>query len=634
MIRHESVIDLLKELNATDESEDLEAKEVSGDGAGKSVYETICAFANEPDLGGGTILLGVDSEQALFALYSVCGVKNPDKLSSDISSACATMFNQPIRVDIKPVSVNGLIVLKIDVPELPKSQKPLYFKATGLPKGAFRRIGPTDLKCTDEDLLAFFHGKANDPYDARIVPDAGWDDLDPVAIAAYRKHRSEANKLAEELAWSDDDMLFSIGAIRHLDNKTKITITGILIFGKSLSIRRIFPTHRVDYIRVPSSTWFSGPESLYESLDMRGSIMTLVPRVMSTILDDIPRTFDIKDGMSGQRTEIPVVPSRVIREAVVNALMHRSYQSFKPVQIIRYTNRIEIKNPGYSLKSQDRFDEPGSYIRNPTIAEILHETRFAETKGSGIRIMQAKMKEHGLAAPTFESDRDNDEFTATLLFHHFLDDADLGWLSKFGEFELSEDQMKALVFVREVGAINNSTYRSLTYTDTLSASRNLRTLVEKGLLDGQGAGSRAHYVAGPEMLLRSSSKPIPEQKDARSSHDKSAVLEDFHDSDVSFDEIPAIVRSAVRAAAAKKRLTVSEAQNAIQSLCAWRPLSLAEIAKLIKRTPTYTSQRFVSQMVADGRLCYLFPEIVQHPGQKYVAQATTKKAKKKDDNAF
>ena len=90
---------LLENLNLLDEHEKIEAKRASE--AGKSILETICALANEPDLGGGWLLLGVVREEmALFPGYEVEGITDPDKVSSDIASQCATKFNLPLRVDI------------------------------------------------------------------------------------------------------------------------------------------------------------------------------------------------------------------------------------------------------------------------------------------------------------------------------------------------------------------------------------------------------------------------------------------------------------------------------------------------------------------------------------------------------
>lgn len=613
MIRKEPISDLIRALNETDETEELEAKGAS-DGAGKSVLETICALSNEPDLGGGTILLGVSKDDGLFPFYSVVGVSDPDRISSDLASACATTFNHPIRVKISADTIDGAAVIRIDVPELPSGQKPAYFKGQGLPRGAYRRVGPTDVRCTEEDLFAFFQGKDQEAFDFKVPKDAFWDDIDPAALEAYRRSRAAANPAAEELNWSDQDLVFSLGGARRVDGQLRPTTSGILLFGKSPSIRRLFPAHRVDYIRVPGTTWMPDPEAQLEAIDMRGNVMSLISRVIAAISDDLPKTFAIGESMTGQRTEAPVIPLRVVREAVVNALMHRNYQVYQPVQVLRYANRIVIKNPGYSLKSQDRFDDPGSFIRNPHIAEILHETRFAETKGSGLRVMREKMAQSGLASPAFESDRDGDEFSATFLFHHFLDQSDWDWLTGFADLKLSQEQMKALIFVREVGAIDNSVYRSLNHVDASAAGKGLRELRRLELLADRGSGARTHYVAGPEMALRAGSSSLtihvkPQNMDG-GIHDKGDV-------GIPLGDLPPALRSRVTNSRLTRRLDPDVVRSLVADLCGWRDLSLNELALLLDRTPAYVSQKYLGPMVSEGMLGYVFPEMPQHPGQKY-----------------
>lgn len=630
MIRKDGIAKLIRELNATDETEDLEAKSQSGSIVSKSVYETICALANEPDLGGGTVLLGVEKEEALFPLYRAAGVKDADRLSSDIASYCSSSFNQPIRIDIKAEMVDNVVILKIDVPELPQSQKPVYFTSTGLPRGAFRRVGPTDVRCTDEDLQVFFQGKGSDPFDVRIVREATIDDIDPTAVLAYRSARREANPLAEELNWSDNDLLFSLGAIKKVDGNIRLTNTGVLTFGKSTALRRIFPTHRVDYVRIDGTTWFKDSSEKMNSLDMRGPLMTLIPRIIAAISDDLPRTLDIEGGRLGQRIELPVLPYRVIRESVVNAVMHRSYQSFQPIQVLRYANRIEIQNAGHSLKSQERLGTPGSAIRNPTIAAIMHETRFAETKGSGIRVMRAQMTERGLSPPTFESERNTDSFTATFLFHHFLNENDWNWLSRFSSLSLTEDQMKALIFVREVGAINNTTYRNLTHTDTLLASKSLRSLREMELLTDRGSGAKTHYVAGPQMIVRelAGDKLAKSTTSADGIHDSALTMDaSFHGKPLQLQDVPYTLRKEVALMHLRQRVSAEQAQELIEKLCSWRALTATEIATLVLRSSVHVSQKYISPMINDGRLSYFFPEMISHPDQKYITRKTPSRSR-------
>ncbi|HVE20394.1 MAG TPA: ATP-binding protein [Acidocella sp.] len=611
MISSKPVASLIAELNDGDETEHLEAKSIESGTLGASVYETVCALSNEPGLEGGTILLGVEREQMnLFPQYVVVGVgDDPDKVSSDLASGCATKFNIPVRVDISREKIGSKIVVRVDVPELNPSQKPLYFKGQGLPRGAFRRIGPTDQRCTDDDLVAFFQSKAQDSYDSSIIDSASLEDMDQEALSAYRRARAEANPVAEELNWPDDEMLHALGAVAKRSDGYQVTETGLLVFGKSSALRRISPAHRVDYIRVQGKEWVSNTEHRFDSLDLRGPLVSLIPRIMATILDDLPKTFRVED-RSGMRTDMPVLPLRVIREAVVNAVMHRNYQTAQPIQILRYSNRLEIRNPGYSLKSQERFSEPGSALRNPHIAEILHETRFAETKGSGLKVMREVMAQHGLSAPTFSSNRDGDEFSAIFLFHHFLSEKDWEWLAHFKSYSLTEDQMRALIFVREVGAIDNSSYRSVTQADTLSASKSLRHLRELNILEDKGSGSRTYYVPGG--VLHS----IPASDDVNM--DANIITSELKRRLLGPSDLPAPLR--LKLSRFGKRVLPEDMKAFIIDLCHWKPLSAEEIASVLGKTANYVSSKYLYSMVRDGVLVHLYPEMVKHPGQKYIAK--------------
>lgn len=174
----------------------------------------------------------------------------------------------------------------------------------------------------------------------------------------------------------------------------------------------------------------------------------MIPRIVAQIEEDIPRSF-LLPADSIQRKDVPLIPRRVIREAVVNALMHRSYRIHAPTQIIRFSNRIEIINAGFSLLPQERFGERGATRpRNPNIANVAHEVNFAETKGTGIRRIIDTMNDANLTLPLLESDRIKDSFSITLSTVHFMERADVEWLKNFADCGLSNDESKALVFVR------------------------------------------------------------------------------------------------------------------------------------------------------------------------------------------
>ena len=621
-----TALDLLESLNLLDENEHIEAKRASE--VGKSILETICAFANEPGLGGGWLLLGVvREEQALFPAYEVEGIAHPEKLSTDIATQCRNSFNQPVRVEINTETIHGKAVLVVHVPEAQPQDKPIFFKAQGLPKGAFRRISSTDQHCADDDLAVFYQGRQTESFDSTLVADTTLDDLQPEAIADYRQSRAAANPDAEELRWSDEDLLQSLGCIRRNSQAMwQPTVAGLMLFGKPVALRRCFPMMRVDYIRVPGREWVPHPDRRFDTIDLRDPLLRLVRRAQAAILDDLPKGFALEEG-DLQRRDTPAIPLRVIREALVNALMHRSYRSHSPVQIIRYANRLEIRNPGFSLKSQDHLGEPGSQLRNPKIAAALYDTRLAETKGSGIRVMRESMEQAGLTPPLFESDRGNDEFVARYFFHHFLGAEDIAWLSRFKDLQLSEDEAKALIVVREAGALNNSTYRELTKVDTLTASQSLRRLRDAGLLAQKGRGSATYYVPTESLVdsgLSSNPPALSSESEGLSSNPEpvfSAPAGKFDEALRSqlLDGISGTL--AAKVGALGQRHPPQEVRDVVLALCQVRAWRADELSTVLRRNAEVVRQNYLRPLMREGCLTMTHPQEPNDPQQAYRAVA-------------
>lgn len=613
--------ELLESLNLLDEHENVEAKRAQD--VGKSVLETICAFANEPGLGGGWLLLGVQrDESALFPAYEVEGLTQPDKLVADLASQCASMFNQPLSVEIRTERLAGETVATVFVPEAPPHEKPVFLKAQGLPRGAFRRVGSTDQRCTEDDLIALYQGRQQESHDAGLVPDATLDDLAPEALADYRQARAESNPDAEELRWSDEELLQALGALRrNAQGQWQPTVAGLLLFGKPLALRRCFPMTRVDYIRVPGREWVPDPERRFDTVELRDPLFRLIRRAQAAIVDDLPKAFGLAEGEL-QRQDRPVIPLRVIREAVVNALMHRSYRSHSPVQIIRYANRLEIRNPGFSLKSPEHLGEPGSTPRNPKVASVLHETRFAETKGSGIRVMREMAEAAGLTPPLFESDRGQDLFVARFFFHHFLGEDDLRWLAGFKELNLSEAEARALVVAREAGAMDNASYRGLNKVDTLTASTALRRLRDAGLFEQNGRGSATWYKPTARMLagregLSSNPTTLSPNPEGLPPNLRDVAPNPAGARTQLLALLPAEL--AERVAGVGQRRPPRELRELIVDLCrlqAWRADTLATL--LDRRTDTLRSD-YLRPLLREGLLVLTRPDKPNDPEQAYRA---------------
>ncbi len=617
--------ELLESLTLLDENERIEAKRAQD--VGKSLLETICAFANEPGMDGGWLLLGVaPDEQALFPGYAVEGVTDPDKLSADIASQCASVFNMPLRVDIRTESLEGKPVIVVSVPEAAPQAKPIYFKSTGLPRGAFRRIGSTDQRCTEDDLEALYASRQHESFDAGLVAGAELDDLDEKVIADYRAARAEANPDAEELRWADLELLQALNAVRRdASGAWKPTVAGLLLFGTAVALRRSFPMTRVDYIRVPGREWVPHPERRFDTVELRAPMFSLLRRIQAAILDDLPKSFGLEEGQL-QRSDQPVIPLRALREVLVNALMHRSYRAHAPVQVIRYANRLEIRNPGFSLKSRDHLGEPGSMSRNPHIAAVLHETRFAETKGSGIRAIREAMDKAGLVPPLFESDRGQDQFSVFFFFHHFLGEEDLRWLGQFRDLHLGNEDARALVVAREAGGIDNATYRALNKVDTLTASNALRRLRDAGLLSQQGKGSATWYQPTGKLTktdglssdldaLSSTPEGLSSNPGALSSNPDALSSNLAPARAALLNELPGEL--AARVGGIGQRHQPDRVRDLVVDLCAHRSWRVDELALLLQRNPEFIRQSYLRPLLAQQRIAMTLPDTPNSPLQAY-----------------
>lgn len=624
--------ELIKQLNISDECNWIEAKK--GSAIDRSILETVCAYSNEPGLGGGYILLGVEQvEQSLFPSYEVTGVDQTDKLQLDLGSQCAAMFNQPLRPEIKVERIGEKNVLNIFVPEIPDGQKPVYFKNEGLPRGAYRRIGSGDQRCTDDDLFIFFNKE--DSLDSSIVKDTSLDDISEEAVELYRNLRSKVNPYAEELQYENLDLLRSLGCAKEDAGKIRLTYAGLLLFGKRMAHRRLLPMVRVDYIRVPGNEWVEDPENRFTTIDMRGPLLEMVQRVFSQITDDLPKGFLLSEGEL--QAESRGLPSRVLREALVNAFIHRTYRENQPIQIIRYGNRLEIKNPGFSLKPEEHLGEPGSKNRNPFIAAVFHETNLAETKGSGIRTMRSLMEKANLLPPTFESDHSRNQFTLRLLLHHFLGVEDVEWLGRFEEFDLNEDQKRALIFMKEVGAIDNSSYRQLNSVDTLKASSDLRDLRKKEILDQKGKGKATYYVPGAEFTGTDAndddSEPV--QKESEPVHGGlSEPLNEGRDPEHGTGESEPVHRESKPLPGGLVNQLPEDLKNELPNftgrignkadledficeLCAVKDFSAGQLSTILEKGEKYLLFNFIKPLREAGRLEYTIPEMPNHPKQAY-----------------
>lgn len=603
--------ELFSLLQDSDETDRIEAKSAAN-GIGKSFLQTVSAFSNEPDLGGGYIVLGVvRDKEALNSKYVITGIRDPDQLQNDIASQCKQCFNIPIRPVLKVVPHPQGTVLLTYVPEVNSHEKPVFIKTKGLEEGAYRRVGSSDQVCTREDLDLLYQLRSKRKFDEALVENATFEDFETEAIKRYRYERAKVKSDASELAYGDEDLLKAVRAIEREKGITAPTIGGLLLFGKQMSIRRLFPLmNQIDYMLVEGREWITDSNKRYTALEMSEALITGIPRLISQIMTDIPQVFALDDDKI-RRKDNPIIPRMVIREAVVNALMHKDYRVTSPTQIIRYANRTEFRNVGYSLKPQEQLGLPGSMLRNPILAQVFRDINYAEGKGTGIGTMRDEMRKANLSVPLIESNRSSNLFILTLLPHHLFDKEDIQWLQSFKQHNLTDEEARTLIVIREKGAISNAEYRTINGVDTLTASAHLRRLRDLGLLEQKGRGNITFYVPTAELYAPGVTSETP--------HISLLSGESTpHTSPLSGEllVLPEGIKNKINAFG--KRTPPETVKDLIKELCAFRPMKLSDLATILNRHPKYIREQYLNEMIKQQELEHVFAD-PNHPQQAYKA---------------
>ncbi|MBW2346175.1 MAG: hypothetical protein JRF53_19710 [Deltaproteobacteria bacterium] len=201
-------------------------------------------------------------------------------------------------------------------------------------------------------------------------------------------------------------------------------------------------------------------------------------------------------GTRAKGGEAPVqyeIPRDVIAEAAVNAIAHRDYSSNAGTQVMVFSDRVEVWNPGElpSGLTPEWLRTPHSSIpRNPLIADPLFLAHYIEKAGTGTLDMIRLCRETGSPEPDFEQ-RGN-QFMVTL-WRDWLTDVILAG------FNLNERQLLGIACLRSEGRLTSSKYQELTDISRQTATRDMEDMVKKGILERHGERRGTFYVKARGM---------------------------------------------------------------------------------------------------------------------------------------
>ena len=464
----------------------------------KSVWETYSSFANTI---GGIIVLGI-TENVKFVgeanHFEITGITNPQKLRKEFFDTLnSNKVNRNILTDsdVEIIDYEGVPLMCITVPQADYRQRPIYINGNMM-NGAFKRNYEGDYHCTEEDVKAMIRDANDSGNDGILIEHYNIDDIDSATLNAYRNRFRTANPDHIWNDYDDKDFLLNIGAyIRDRNTRREgLTLAGLLVFGKGLSIRERFDNIRMDYLDFTNleeeSRW---SDRLTYDGRWENNLYNFFMRVQSKLISDIKRPFSLK----GMERNDDSLLHKAIREALTNLIIHADYMLTGVLKVEKYDNRFVFSNPG-SLKIPvvDIYEGGHSKARNPHIQAILRMIGFGENIGSGFPTILEACKKENWRRPLLEERPDLHLVELTLSMVSLISaECETQLLELYGNHykEAEKEEQLILATALNEGVIANNTIQLLLDKNPLEAGKLLYALVAKNMLLSTNKGRWTTY---------------------------------------------------------------------------------------------------------------------------------------------
>jgi ATP-dependent DNA helicase RecG len=443
------------------ETRELEFKEKPN----PALFKTLSAFANT---NGGVVFIGVSDKKTITGYR--CSNADLKELSDTIVNKLA------IHPVIEPVRCEGKTVLRIDVK---KSKTPVAYEGR-----YYTRVGNTTRMMDIEELKEFLISGIE--WDS-LPSQHGLADIDEETVILFVRQAKSAGRLPV----ADEREPVAVILTRlGLMTGDQLTNAAFLLFGKKQDKYLSDAVLRIgrfkDGATIIGDRWIDG--NLFHQFAEGEEALKNFINVRYEITGETP-----------ERKEHWDYPLPALREALMNALVHRDYfKKNEQIMIKIYDDMIWFHNPGglpKGLSIEQLKAKPQSIPRNPLIARIFYLTGYIERYGSGIQRIVTSFADAGLPEPEFQTDAWG--LTLTMRKDLFTEE----YLAQMG---LNERQVKAVMHVKKNGRITNKEFIALTpqKVTAKTASRDLRGLCENGILTQIGTTGKGTYY-----ILSSASSP-------------------------------------------------------------------------------------------------------------------------------
>lgn len=417
--------------------------------------KAISAMANGE---GGTLYIGVDDTGIPVSL------KNPKKMLEDIPNIIRNKLS--ILPSVELVEEKGKEIVRITVfpSTIPISHHGKYYL----------RSGSTVQELNGKNLADFLMEKAGITWDNVIENRCNVDDLDKSTIETFKKYAQERIPGIS----GEAEITTLLHKLKLIHNR-KLKRAAILLFG---SDPQYFYGHAV--IRIGK---FASDTDVLTTDIVNGNLF----RQLDVSLE-ILRTKYLQSNISYEgirRRDILEYPYEALREAIINALIHRDYSGYSQIQIRVYPDKMFIMNEGGlppEIKVEDLKKNHLSKPRNQLLADIFYYAGFIESWGRGTLKIVENCLSQGLPEPDFH------DHHGTMTVTIYKDKWNEENLKKLG---LNERQIKAVMYVKEKGKITNKEYQSISNISNRTSTRDLAQLVSMNILEQIGVtGKGTKYV--------------------------------------------------------------------------------------------------------------------------------------------
>lgn len=360
----------------------------------REIREAVVCLANAR---GGVIVLGV-VDRKRTRREAIHGVGALD--ANDLRRRIYDGTEPKILVDVEEVREPEGRLLLIRVPR----GLPPHTTTEGVGK---IRVGKECKPLTGSDLGRLMLTAGQYDFTATVVPGATLNDLNPDQIRLLQK-TIEAEGGSPALArLPDRELLENLGLLREED----VTLAAILLLGHPAALARWAPQNEVVFLRFKSATRYDVRQ------DLKGPLLAVLEQVRR-ILDTHLRLITLATEGFGELT-VPDLTWWAVREAILNALVHRDYFLRQSVQIELHKGRLEVMSPGGFVGGvqPDNILRHPPVRRNPLLASVLQTVGLVNRAGLGVDRIYEELLRLGKGMPRYDGDEGHVRLTLPTVTH-------------------------------------------------------------------------------------------------------------------------------------------------------------------------------------------------------------------------